>query len=364
MTKVLAGCIGVFLTLVVGIAMFVSSTEEVIPHWNTLSQQLYECDVSAGLTNQYMSDAGLLQRAQRYNARDVYRAGAERGIPREGIVVAFVTAFQESQFKNYANENVPESLELDHDDVGTDHDSVGVFQQRVSMDWGPIEDLMDPYASANLFYDALMELNDWKTMSPYVAAQKVQKSAYPRAYKKHESKAETLVLKLSQHTDCESTTDISVSEAGWTNPLPDGDVGSGFRTSDRPNHDGIDIMARHGTPIVAASSGKVITVVCNASLNGQPYSCNTDGSPSVAGCGWYAEILHPNGYVTRYCHMWKEPQVEVGQTVQVGQQIGEVGSSGNSSGPHLHFELHTDDPATPGNAVAPRHALEAYGVTL
>ena len=56
------------------------------------------------------------------------------------------------------------------------------------------------------------------------------------------------------------------------------------------------------------------------------------------GYGWYVVIDHGHGLTSRYAHHHVN-KVKVGQTVQRGEQIGEVGSTGRSSGPHLHFEL-------------------------
>lgn len=144
---------------------------------------------------------------------------------------------------------------------------------------------------------------------------------------------------------------------GWVVPIRGG-VGSGFRTSARPDHDGVDIAARKNTPIRAASAGTVITSVCNSSTG----NCNVDGSPAVGGCGWYVEIRHRGRIVTRYCHMVRRPLVKAGARVKAGQIIGYVGSSGNSSGPHLHFEIHKGDWADSSNAVNPVPFLKAKGV--
>jgi murein DD-endopeptidase MepM/ murein hydrolase activator NlpD len=135
---------------------------------------------------------------------------------------------------------------------------------------------------------------------------------------------------------------------------------SGYRTGDRPSHDGVDLGAARNTPIHAVAAGRVIRVVCNVSTN----NCDVDGNRSLTGCGWYAEIQHAGGWVTRYCHMVRRPSVNVGQTVTEGQVIGYVGTSGSSSGPHLHFEVHGAAPATHANAQNPVPFMRTRGVTL
>lgn len=145
----------------------------------------------------------------------------------------------------------------------------------------------------------------------------------------------------------------------WVVPVPKTTFG-GFRTPARPEHDGVDLMHARETPIVAASAGTVVTVRCNASTP----SCDVDGSPSTTGCGWYVEVRHAADVVTRYCHMVRQPSVVVGDTVTTGQLLGYVGTSGHSSGPHLHFEVHLGYPATRLNAVDPVPFMQQAGAPL
>ncbi|MBI5301678.1 MAG: M23 family metallopeptidase [Chloroflexi bacterium] len=86
-------------------------------------------------------------------------------------------------------------------------------------------------------------------------------------------------------------------------------------------HPGIDIGAPLGTPIYAADSGYVVTA-----------------GWSTVGYGFMILVNHGNGYVTRYGHL-SAFSVEVGDSVKKGAMIGRVGSTGNSTGPHLHFEV-------------------------
>jgi hypothetical protein len=68
---------------------------------------------------------------------------------------------------------------------------------------------------------------------------------------------------------------------------------------------------------------------------------------------WYVDILHAGNVITRYCHMVQRPSVVVGEAVTAGQQIGLSGSSGNSSGPHVHFEVHINGDSGSSGAVDP-----------
>ena len=87
-------------------------------------------------------------------------------------------------------------------------------------------------------------------------------------------------------------------------------------------HRGMDIATAYGTPVLAADSGRVMVA----------------GWPDNGGYGNRVEISHGNGYVTLYGHLSKV-NVVVGQTVNRGDVIGLEGSTGRSTGPHLHFEV-------------------------
>ncbi len=99
-------------------------------------------------------------------------------------------------------------------------------------------------------------------------------------------------------------------------------------------HRGLDFRGPYGAPILAAADGRVSFV----------------GNRS--GYGRVVEITHGNGMMTRYAHMSRQT-ARVGQQVAAGAEIGKIGSSGRSTGPHLHFEVHIN-----GRAVNPRPFLE------
>jgi murein DD-endopeptidase MepM/ murein hydrolase activator NlpD len=156
------------------------------------------------------------------------------------------------------------------------------------------------------------------------------------------------------------------SAQGWTQPL-DAPVVSGFRTFERPGHDGVDLAASRYTPIVAAASGTVISSYCDAIdvRDGSAWGCYRDGDPNLtSGCGWHVDIIHSGQEITRYCHMVSQPLVSVGDFVSTGQELGQVGSTGNSSGPHLHFEVHVNGDPGSGGAVDPETWMSDRGAPL
>ena len=256
------------------------------------------------------------------HAAAIIAAGTRLGVPPRGWVIALATAIQESDLRNLP---------------GGPDDSIGLFQQRPSQGWGTPTQLMDPSYAAGKFFKALLKVPGWQAMAVTDAAQRVQKSAYPDAYADDEPDATLLVSALTGAVaDCAAV----VGPMGWVAPVR-APIVSGFRTPDRPSHDGVDLGAPRGTPIHAASSGVVTTVRCN--ITPVEHGCDRDGSPQTPGCGWYVDIEHPGGIVTRYCHMLTRPAVAEGQPVVAGQVIGVVGSSGHSSGPHLHYETHQGD---------------------
>lgn len=104
-------------------------------------------------------------------------------------------------------------------------------------------------------------------------------------------------------------------------PVSGGRISSPFGQRGRSFHAGVDIAAAHGTAILAADSG----VVTAAGWNG--------------GYGIMITIDHGNGTATLYAHN-SSNLVSAGQRVQRGQQIARIGSTGNSTGPHVHFEVH------------------------
>ena len=127
-----------------------------------------------------------------------------------------------------------------------------------------------------------------------------------------------------------STSNVTPSTSGFISPLPGGayvTCAYGWRIhpiwGDKRFHSGVDLGASQGTPIYAIAAGTVTTA--------------TYGDAN----GYYVSISHGNGYGSVYCHMTNYI-VSVGDSVSQGQVIGYVGSTGWSTGPHLHFEIHVN----------------------
>lgn len=147
---------------------------------------------------------------------------------------------------------------------------------------------------------------------------------------------------------------LVVSDTGWVRPISGGDrftsgygprgaipeagVGAMF-------HNGVDLAAPTGTPIRAPFDGTV--------------TYSGWGHPERGNTGWLVEVTHADGTQTMYNHMNAQSPVPVGTAVRAGDVIGEVGSTGNSSGPHLHLSAWVN-----GNHVDPVEYFAARGVEL
>lgn len=130
---------------------------------------------------------------------------------------------------------------------------------------------------------------------------------------------------LDQANAYKATQQTAPQQGGWAMPVR-GTCSSGFGSRGGEFHRGQDIAAPIGTPIVAASNGTVI-----------------DSGPA-SGYGLWVRIQHANGVITTYGHNNRN-LVQPGQQVQAGQPIAEVGNQGESTGPHLHFQIDVDNQA-------------------
>ncbi len=133
---------------------------------------------------------GSLDAQQAGNARLIVAVGQQRGVPERGLLVALMTAMQESTLRN-----------LDYGD----RDSLGLFQQRPSVGWGSPAQLLDPAYAAAAFFGGpgsptgnlgLLDVASWEQMPLTLAAQAVQRSAFPDAYARWEAPARAWLAEI------------------------------------------------------------------------------------------------------------------------------------------------------------------------
>jgi murein DD-endopeptidase MepM/ murein hydrolase activator NlpD len=255
------------------------------------------------------------------NARTIIAVGKSLGVPARGWVIAIATALQESGLRN-----------LDYGD----RDSLGLMQQRPSMGWGTPTQVQDPVYAARAFFggpasptsnSGLLAVPGWRRMPLWQAAQAVQRSAFPMAYADLEPLATEIVQRLTGATaGC-----APLADGPWRPPVPaDYELTSsfGWRTSPTRGgadfHTGQDFARPHGSPVTAVSDGVVVYTGWSG------------------GYGNLVRVRHANGVESWYAHL-SSIDVTVGDDVRAGDRLGAVGSTGNSTGPHLHLEIRVDD---------------------
>ncbi|WP_200304528.1 M23 family metallopeptidase [Streptomyces adelaidensis] len=137
----------------------------------------------------------------------------------------------------------------------------------------------------------------------------------------------------------------------WTSPVKGYKLSARFAQAGNmwsAKHSGQDFAVKSGTSVVAAHGGTVVKAGGNGAGDGSAY-----GNAVV--------VKHGNGTFSQYAHLSKV-SVKVGQVVKTGQRIAFSGNTGNSSGPHLHFEIRTT--ANYGSALDPVAFLRTKGVTV
>jgi len=134
---------------------------------------------------------------QMNNAQVIVETGKAMGLPPRAYVLAVACAMQESNLFNLASGVYPESFQYSNQGSGSDHDSIGLFQQRPSSGWGTVQQIMNPTYASTAFYNALMRVGNWQGMALTYAVQAVQVSAFPEAYAKHEANAQAVVNALT-----------------------------------------------------------------------------------------------------------------------------------------------------------------------
>ncbi len=315
-----------------------------------------------------------LNRQQLTHAATIITIGSQTaGVGRPGVVIALMAALTESHLRMLANTSTyPESGDYPNDGNGSDHDSLGLFQMRPASGWGTVAELMDPNYQARAFYGGptgpnypsprgLLDIPGWQQLDPGEAAQAVEVSAYPDRYQNYQPVAEAILTALTRPAPTSGGVSGEVVVPETTRivfPLPEGawvrTSPFGWRvhpiTGERAFHTGSDFAAADGTPIYAIADGLVTLAEFSGGYGGLIVIEHTVGGQRVA---------------SYYAHMWDYGiHVTEGMTVTAGQHIGDVGSSGQSTGPHLHFEIRPGgqgQPAIDADAWLTDHGAE--GIT-
>lgn len=231
-----------------------------------------------------------------------------------------------------------ESLEADKKDLETQQSSLKSDQDEFNKLISDNDEILkNLYASnskaQNSLESAALKSDEIESkISEYYAAQKAAAEQAARAAQSSSSSSSS-----SGSSSSGSSSVIVPSGSGFAWPTPGFVSLSSEWFEDREvyNHGGIDIAGAGimGTPVVAAADGTVIATNSSCTHNwGKSYSCGCGG-----GYGNYVMISHAGGKMTVYGHL-TSLTVSTGQTVSRGQVIGYVGSTGNSTGPHLHYE--------------------------
>jgi peptidoglycan DL-endopeptidase CwlO len=230
-----------------------------------------------------------LNSSQMSHAGTIIAVGQGMGVSSRGIQVALMVALQESTLRNLANTTVPESMAIDHDATGHDHDSVGLFQQRPN--WGTVAQRMDPAYEARAFYGGplgpnggtpagLLDIPNWQTRSLAGAAQAVQVSQFPDAYTKWEDEAAAIMQarNVTVTSDTTTATDTTLTtDHGGCDTSSSADGGDAMPAADTSGASWTAPNGKTGVDIVNYAEQFVGKV---------PYSsaCGSAGSPSAGWC--------------------------------------------------------------------------------
>ena len=333
-----AGIIGAFFGLPLLVALIIGAASlSICQSASTVEMK----DLAGQSAQDYLADFTDAEQAAKFAIiKEAAKAGAERNPPAttRAVVNTIATGIQET------NLTIPEKDTKEKD--SNDLDSAGYLQQRPSQGWGTEDQVRDPYYATNQFLDRYDKLPGAATMSMKEVALAIQRpsiSAYARwNWDRTAAELYEMVIGQNGNTSCNESTE-------WQSPIPSYYANSdpyGVRHLDgEPNprmHWGQDIAAPGGTPIHAAHAGVI------------------DYIAPLGTFGNYVRIVHNDDIETGYAHMSRfEPGLKVGDHVNVGDVIGYVGTTGLSTGNHLHFEI-----SVSGKKVDPVEFLKGVGVDM
>ena len=171
-------------------------------------------------------------------------------------------------------------------------------------------------------------------------------TGHPRSHRRTRRRTRRIVLVLAAAAALAAVAVVVVPQLLPAGPRPLFQLpvacGETWQLSTYPGHDDYDVDLYPtegevwGRPVLASYAGTVTVAGINGSLGGRTPD-NPDG-PRGRGGGYWVKIDHGGRWETQYLHLLEPPLVEVGQRVVQGEQIGRIGSTGNSGAPHLHYE--------------------------
>lgn len=293
---------------------------------------------TGGAADKYFGQFAPADRAERQKiAALIIQIGKERKLSPKTIAIAVATSIQESGLRN-----------LPHQGVRNDHDSLNMYQQRPSQGWGTPAQLLDPVYAINKFYDALTRVANRdepsrKMVDVAIQVQGPNPFYYYRDWK-WDDIAIDLVTKSSvaapaaetivqNSCDKSSNNTVRASDGKWHSPLDKSKYTKSSPFSMRLNpitrvfelHNGVDLSADGGTPIYS---------VCE---------CTVTSTEWQSSGGNVTFIRDSEGHTFGFGHQQsRAPHIKVGVAVKPGEVIGYVGTTGGSTGTHLHFMIMTN----------------------
>jgi S1-C subfamily serine protease len=272
-------------------------------------------------------------------AQEIIQAGIDRGLEQEDIKLALMTAMQESTMQ-----------ELEHGDdwhfqaMGWGKsDSVGPFQQRDS--WGSRECRIDAKCSANLFYDALLQVSDRHSMPEWKAISTVQRpdARYEQHYQQWDEKADE-ILKAVKTEPSSATAAVS---SGKTVPFKGIQVTSARDSSGEPGLDYVVSNGDRGAEFGALAAGTVVEVVAD-----QHWESHLEAGGQERGYGNLVVVrVNEAGEEIDmlYAHL-DRIDVKEGDRVSVGTVLGTQGRTGSTTGAHVSVDFFAPGTRTANDA--------------
>lgn len=275
----------------------------------------------AGTYSGMSFDAGQMK-----NAATIASVGSSMGMSKRDIEIGIMTAITESMLRNV--------------NYG-DRDSLGLFQQRPSMGWGTAAQVTDPKYASTKFFSVLRGVTGRDAMTPWMAAQTVQRSAYSDGsnYQQYWDEAMAIFtkgLKKGRNGNYSAVGPgggYQAGEGGTRRPINVAATSGIHGGSDAGNPPALDFAAVRGTPVYAIADGRITK---SYDIAGPLSSDSYDGDGPYGSFGRTISMVTDGGHTALYAHLDRR-SVTAGQRVRGGAVIGYSGNTGNSSGPHLHF---------------------------